>query len=135
MSFDNKSEVIAYWLEKSNEAIEGAKCDLNDRRYSFAVSRAYYACFYALSAVLLKEDEKFTKHSGVRGALHRSLVKTGRISKDIGRFYDRLFESRQRADYQELVTFEQEQVEMMFSDAVSFVGKMRDLLAEPDNNQ
>ena len=94
------------------------------------MNRAYYACFYALSSVLLKEDLRFVKHSGVRAALHRSLVKTGRLESKWGRFYDRVFENRQRGDYQELVSFEAEQVVEIIGQAHRFVAEMRRLLEE-----
>lgn len=125
-----KEQVIKYWLEKADEAIESAHDDFNAKRFSFAVSRAYYACFYALTAVLLKKDEKFSKHSGVRSALHRSLVKTGRISPALGELYDLLFENRHRADYQELVKFEQEQVKKYLTNAIVFIDKMKELLKQ-----
>ncbi|MDP1808801.1 MAG: HEPN domain-containing protein [Actinomycetota bacterium] len=108
---DVKKAVILYWFEKSQEALSAADDDFKAGRYSFAINRTYYACFYALSAVLIADDVRFVKHSGVRGALHRMFVKPGKISPDLGRFYDRLFENRQRADYQELVVFEREQTE------------------------
>lgn len=119
---------IDYWLEKSSEALESAKAELAADRCSFAVNRVYYACFYATSAVLLAEGEKFVKHSGVRGALHRSLVRTGRLPRELGRFYDRIFENRQRGDYQELVIFEAEQVTSMVDEGKKFVEEMRRLL-------
>ena len=71
MSDDVKKDVIAYWLNKADQALAAANDDFNSERYAFAVNRAYYACFYALSSVLLYDDHKFVKHTGVRGALHR----------------------------------------------------------------
>lgn len=59
MSSDHiKNDVIKYWLEKANEALLAAHDDFNANRYSFAINRAYYACFYSLSSVLLSEDQK-----------------------------------------------------------------------------
>jgi uncharacterized protein (UPF0332 family) len=122
--------VVTYWTDKAVEALASAESEHAAGRQSFAVNRAYYACFYALSSVLLGEDLRFVKHSGVRAALHRSLVKTGRLEARWGRFYDRLFENRQRGDYQELVTFEAEQVAEIVSQARGFVAEMRRFLSE-----
>jgi uncharacterized protein (UPF0332 family) len=123
-----RSEVIAYWLEKSEEATASADAELDAGRCAFAVNRAYYACFYALSAVLLAEDRRYAKHSGVRAALHRQIIRTGRLDASWGRFYDRVFENRHRADYQELVVFEAEQVRELCEQTRGFVGEMRRLL-------
>ena len=122
-----KNAIIAHWLEKADEALEGAKCDFRDKRYSFAISRAYFGCFYAVTAVFLKEGEQFSKHTGVRSALHRLLVKTGRIPPNLGQLYDRLFENRHRADYK-VVKFEQNQVKKYLADSAVFINKMKELL-------
>lgn len=106
-----KQKIIFYWMEKAEEALASAQSELNAGRMTFAMNRAYYACFYAVSAVLLKLGKRFSKHSGVRSALHEHLIKTGKLSTELGKTYDRLFENRQEGDYFELVNFEKDQVE------------------------
>jgi uncharacterized protein (UPF0332 family) len=77
-------EVVRYWLGQARHALAPARSEAAAARFSFAVNRAYYACFYAGSAVLLSEGRKFVKHSGVRAASHRHSVKTGRIAPNRG---------------------------------------------------
>ncbi len=84
---DARQEVAEYWMKKSAEALESAHSELKAGRLDFAVNRAYYACFYAASAVLLKMGKKFVKHSGLRGAVHRELVKTGLIDRKWGKVF------------------------------------------------
>ena len=122
-----KAQVIKYWMEKAQEALQSARSEQLSGRLVFAINRAYYGCFYSVSAVLLKEGKKFIKHTGVRAAIHRSLVKTGRIDPLWGRFYDLLFKSRQRGDYQELVEFSPEEAEELISKAEDFVSIMQTL--------
>ncbi len=64
-----------------------------------SASRAYYAAFYAASALLALDGQRFTKHAAVEAAVHRDLVHSGRRSPDLGRAYTRLRELRQLADY------------------------------------
>lgn len=123
-----RSAVIEYWMEKAKESLSSARSEQNAGRFVFAINRAYYGCFYSASAVLLKRGEKFSKHSGVRAALHRSLVKTGEIDKRWGKFYDLIFNSRQRGDYQELISFSPEEAEELISEAERFVDEMANLL-------
>jgi uncharacterized protein (UPF0332 family) len=47
---DARATVIAYWLEKSTEAMASADAEYEAGRNSFAVNRAYHACFYSLSS-------------------------------------------------------------------------------------
>jgi uncharacterized protein (UPF0332 family) len=118
-------EIVNYWIEKANDSLNAAQDDLKGGRFSFSVNRIYYACFYAVSAVLLQKGLRFKKHSGVRAAFHRHIVKTGLISREHGRFYDEIFEARQRGDYIELVRFERGLVEEWLKQASEFVKAVR----------
>ena len=71
---------------------------------------------------------RFKKHSGVRASFHQHLVKTGKISQDLGKFYDELFEARQRGDYFEMVFFDRGQVENWLTQAKQFVREVGSLV-------
>lgn len=90
-------EAAVLW-ERSIKALAVAKHDISIDANSSA-SRAYYAAFYAVSALFALEGKTFIKHSAVEGAVHRDLVKTGRWSKDYGDDYSALREARSTADY------------------------------------
>ena len=64
-----------------------------------AASRAYYAAFHGVTAVLAGRGMEFTKHTAVRAALHRDLIQSGALSVDLGRDYDFLLDLRETADY------------------------------------
>ena len=74
MKKDAKSEAIRYWWEKALESLEAARRDLAAEAFSFAINRAYYALFYAVSALLLEEGRRFEKHSGVRAAFNQHFI-------------------------------------------------------------
>ena len=67
--------------------------------YDAAASRAYYAAFYAVSALLAIEGKSFTKHSAVEASVHRELVRTGRCTVDLGSDYRALHSLRNTGDY------------------------------------
>lgn len=125
---ENRKAVINYWLEKASESLAAASDELAAGRLTFAVNRAYYACFYTVSALLLNKELRFKKHSGVRAAFRQQFVKTGAASVEDGRLYDDLFESRQRGDYVELVEFEKDQVESLINQARGFVERISSLI-------
>lgn len=87
-----------------------------------AASRAYYAVFHALTALFALRNRAFAKHSGLRAALHRDLVRTGDLETDFGRDYDFLMDLRETADYGGMT-----QVDAPSADLA--VGKARGLLA------
>lgn len=120
--------IARYWMEKACDALASAESELSAGRFTFAMNRAYYACFYAASAILLKSRRRFSKHSGVRAALHQHLVKTGHMKVEFGKIYDRLFENRQEGDYLEMIQFEKDQVQYAVQDAKMFVSEVHKLL-------
>jgi uncharacterized protein (UPF0332 family) len=122
--------VASYWMEKAQEALASARDEIDAGRLSFAVNRCYYSAFYAASAVLLTRGHRFSKHSGVRGAVHRHLVKTGSLSAKWGRFYDRLFQDRQQGDYIEFVSFERRDVLTTLEQARQLVETFQQMLQE-----
>ncbi|MFQ6034407.1 MAG: HEPN domain-containing protein [Sedimentisphaerales bacterium] len=42
-----------------------------------AASRAYYAAFHALTALFALRGQTFSKHTAIRTALHRELIRSG----------------------------------------------------------
>ena len=62
-------------------------------------SRAYYAAFYAVSALLLTEGQSFKRHTAVEAAVHRDLVKAGRWDATLGHEYSALRNLRAVGDY------------------------------------
>lgn len=62
-------------------------------------SRAYYADFNAASALFALQGRTFTKHTAVRGAVHRDLVRDGTWPRELGEAFDALRELRDVDDY------------------------------------
>jgi len=120
--------VVRNWMAKADAALAAARREWSAGDTSLAVNRVYYACFYAATALLLQEQKEFTKHVGVRAAVHRHLVKPGRISAIMGKFYDQAFNERQEADYTSLAEFEAATVAERIDDAERFVAEMKRLL-------
>lgn len=120
-------KAVRFWLERAQESLTSATDEARARRLAFAVNRCYYAAFYAASAVLLERGHRFVKHSGLRAAIHRELVKPGFLADDWGKFYDRLFHDRQQGDYVEFVAFEPGEVEETVRRTIDLVRAFEDL--------
>ncbi|MFH7244109.1 MAG: HEPN domain-containing protein [Spirulina sp.] len=58
-------DVINYLLQKADQALESARSEFQAQRFDFAINRAYYACFYVASAVMVQRGKQFVKHSGL----------------------------------------------------------------------
>jgi uncharacterized protein (UPF0332 family) len=85
--------------DRAREELEAAGLLAGAGFAAQAVSRAYYAAFYAAEAVLLALDETRSKHSGVITAFVRLAVREGDMPADAGRLLRSLFDRRGQADY------------------------------------
>lgn len=90
---------IAANLQRAETSIRAAKELATGGYYDFVASRAYYAAFYAATALLLSEELEFGKHSGVIASIHQRFVKTGKLDTKSGRDLNWLFELRSVGDY------------------------------------
>ena len=86
-------------LERAQTNLQVAQDLLDKGYYDVSASRAYYAAFYAASALLLNNGIDTSKHSGVIALIHQHFVKNGKLSKEQGRNLNWLFELRSVGDY------------------------------------
>jgi uncharacterized protein (UPF0332 family) len=93
-----RQEVAELW-QRAQDALRAANTLLTAGFPDFAASRAYYAAFYAASALLLAAGRTFTKHRGVLTAIHRDYVRTGHLPVEAGRIISSLFDLRALGDY------------------------------------
>ena len=108
-------------LERSCQELAAARLLLDNGFAAQAVSRAYYAAFYAAEEALLRVGEVRSKHAGVIAAVGRLLVVERGLDPDAGRLLRSLFERRSRADY-EGTAVPREEGERAVSDAEFVVG-------------
>jgi len=64
-----------------------------------AASRAYYAAFHALTALFALRGKSFSRHTALRAALHRDLIRDGDWASELGQAFDFLIELRETGDY------------------------------------
>ena len=92
-------EEISSNLERADTNLQVARELLDKKYYDVSASRAYYAAFYATSALLLNEGLDTSKHSGVIALIHQHFVKNGKLNKEQGKNLNWLFELRSVGDY------------------------------------
>ncbi len=114
-------ELVQYRIQRARDTLEDARILANANRWNPCVNRLYYACFYAISALLAQEGRFSSKHSGVRSLFNQYFVKTGKIPKKLAQIYNDLFERRQEGDYIDFVIFEESRVRPWLPQAEDFV--------------
>lgn len=81
----------------------------------------YYACFYAVSALLAGKELVSKTHNGTKQLFGLHFVKNGIMSESMGEFYSSVFSMRQKADYEDLIEYEKEDVAVLMSPAKDFI--------------
>lgn len=122
--------LVRYRLDRAREALEEAALLLANSYANTCVNRLYYACFYAVSALLLAKGLSSARHSGVRALFRQHIVKPGLLSVPLGQMYDKLFDNRQRGDYADLVRFVVDDVQPWLGEARAFVGDVAALILQ-----
>jgi len=120
--------LVLYRLNRADESLEEALILLERGHTNTFVNRLYYACFYAITALLLSKGLSSSKHSGVRALFHQKFVKNGLINREMGKFYDKLFDTRQKGDYTDLVYFDKKEVGSWFDEAKKFISSVKDII-------
>jgi len=103
-------DLVLYRMTRADETLKDAHILARAGRWNACVNRLYYACFYAVSALLIRDNLSSSKHAGIRSFFNRQYVRTGKIPKDLARIYNDLFERRQEGDYIDFVSFQESQV-------------------------
>jgi uncharacterized protein (UPF0332 family) len=125
---ESNGELVSYRLQRARETLADARILADAGRWNPCVNRLYYACFYAVSALLIQEGLSSTKHTGLRSLFNRHFVKTNKVPKDRARIFNDLFERRQEGDYVDFVSFEESQVLPWLPEAETFVQNLADLI-------
>jgi uncharacterized protein (UPF0332 family) len=115
-------------LKRAEESIQAAQLLYEAGHWDFAAARAYYAAFYAATAALLSEGKECRKHSSIIAAIHKFLVKTGKLDKEHGKNLNWLFELRSIVDYGDTRHVPQEDAARAISVTQAFVAAIKKLL-------
>jgi uncharacterized protein (UPF0332 family) len=96
---EERKALVLNKVRRSNETWTEAKGIIESKYWYAAANRMYYACYYMVSALLLKNGQSAHTHGGIIGLFGLHFVKTGVISSEMGKFYSEMYELRQTGDY------------------------------------
>jgi uncharacterized protein (UPF0332 family) len=125
---DRSNDLVLYRITRAHETLEDARILAKAERWNACVNRLYYACFYAVSALLASAGLSSSKHTGVRSLFNSQYVKPGKIQKNLARIYNDLFERRQESDYIDFVNFKESQVFPWIAKAEELIGHLDRLI-------
>ena len=106
------------------ETLSAADYLLKGGYYNDAVSRAYYAMFYASRAILASRNLHPKGHKGLVLQFGLELVKKGFIEETYGRALSHAKERRETVDYNIDAVMTPEEAEIIIEDARKFVERV-----------
>src|SRR5258708_29003903 len=101
-----KPDYIYYRLSKAKESFQDAMLLAENNSWNACINRLYYSCYYAVSALLLKQDVSTYTHSGLKTQFNLHFIKSGIIKKEFGKLYSDLVDWRQKGDYGDMFDFD-----------------------------
>jgi len=121
---------IQLYLDRARQDLHVAASNLQLSFYGDTVTRAYYAMFYAASALLVSKGIARSKHSGVHAAFGEHFVKTGLIEAEYAKMLGHAFDSRLDSDYDMSFTSDRTLAEEVWHDAQRFVERTEQYLRQ-----
>jgi uncharacterized protein (UPF0332 family) len=125
-------EYISYRVSKATESLGDARILAENKSWNACVNRLYYACYYIVSALLLKSQLNTQTHSGVKTLFNLHFIKTGKLTVEDGRLNSDLMDWRQKGDYGDMFDFDKETFLPLIPLVSSFIQRVEKLL-ETDN--
>ena len=132
---EHARRVIVYRLQRADETLQEADKLIEDGKWHGATNRLYYACFYAVIALLMNEGMTSKKHSGVRSLFNRHFLKQNRFPEQLGSTYNALFDMRLESDYADLTQAKPMRVRALREKTAEFIKVAYNLLNEPQREQ
>lgn len=113
--------LVDYRLQRAKETLAEADSLIESAFYNAAVNRLYYACYYAVIALLIKHNITAQTHQGVKQMFSLHFIVNGKIEKQYSLFYGRLFNDRISSDYDDFVQYDEEMVAELRPQAEDFI--------------
>jgi hypothetical protein len=121
MIISNREEYVNYRFHRAEESYEEALILAKEERWNAVINRLYYACFYAVIALLIKNNISTQTHDGARTQFGLIFVKTGIIDKESGKLFSTLFDYRQKGDYGDLFDYDEELTKPLINKVNEFI--------------
>jgi uncharacterized protein (UPF0332 family) len=129
MSDEAKKANIRRELERAAEALRAADALVGLGLNADAVSRAYYAAFHLVLALLFSRGVEPKTHAGALHLLNVELVRNGLVASSHNRLLAGLQRARELADYDSAATFSTDDARAIADEARAFGEDARALLA------
>ena len=118
---EERKNLVVYRIQRAKETLMEADSLIKDGYYNAAINRLYYACFYAVMALLLKNNIVAKTHQGAIQMFSLHFIINNKINKRHSIFYGKLFNDRMSGDYDDFVEYDNEKINDIRPQAEEFI--------------
>jgi len=115
-------------LLRAERALRSAKLLLEHGEPEDSVSRAYYAMFHAVKAILFSKGVKAKTHKGTISLFGEHIVRRGILGEEYADMLRKAFDLRQKSDYELYSELDEELVEETVNNAEIFTEKIKEIV-------
>ena len=131
MTEEEKNIAINLLIEKANRNFEQARFLANSGFWDLIVNRLYYSLFHAVTALMMQDNIVNKSHKGTAQQFGKHYVMTEKFDKEDGRFYNRLQEKREKADYDNVFSLSEEEGMELIQKTEALLTKILNRLIPP----
>lgn len=128
MTEQERLDMVTYRIKRAKETLKEVDLHIENELWTTAINRIYYACFYAVSGLLLKNSINAQSHAGTRQMFGLHFIKSAIVPKELGKFYSNIFNLRHTGDYDDFVEFDKEDVLISLKPAKELIQKIEELV-------
>ncbi len=124
----NNIDYINYRIQKAEETFGAAKQLISNGFWNSSINRLYYACFYAVTALLIKDNISAKSHNGVKTQFFQNYIKNKKIDIKYGQLYSDLFDWPQKGDYNDFFDMSEKEVTPLINPVEEFIDTVVSLI-------
>lgn len=123
---EERIDIVRYRIECAENTLSEIENLFALKYYNNAANRMYYACYYAVSALLIANGITTKSHDGVMQMFGLHFIRTGIFPAYYGKYYSQLFNERQTGDYEDLFNHDEVSTAELYPKAKELVAAVRE---------
>lgn len=123
-------DLAKYKLERAEEEYQTAELLFANDKLKAANNRAYYAIYFAITAVLCFEPIAFKKHKDTIAYFNQHYVHADKFPKELGRAISKAAKVRHASDYDDFYIASREEAEKQIQTAGNLIELVRKYITE-----
>ena len=133
LSDEERKSLVIFQMEKARTTLKQAEGNVTLCFWEVVANRLYYACFHAVSALLIEYGYAFKSHEGLVNLFGMHFVRTNLVDIELGRFLSQLQSMREKGDYNCIYNVTEEDISPLIEPAKKLIAVADQLITSHTN--